>query len=65
MKHLIPNFSDLFAAWASAGRYSSVEELELDTDVLPTNKARSILGKAKVSAANDQQQPKQAKVRWG
>ena len=67
MRRLIPNFSDLFAAWVSAGQYSSVEELELDTDVQPSNKIRLFPGKAKssASAANDSQQAKQAKVRWG
>lgn len=32
MKRLFPNLSSLFATWATAGQYSSVEQLELAED---------------------------------
>ncbi len=66
MKRLIPNFSDWFAAWVSAGQYSSVEELELDTDVLPSNKIRPFPLRAKNTAdkAHQRSEPPK-KVRWG
>ena len=67
MKRLMPNFSDWFAAWVSAGQYSSVEELELDTDVLPPNNGtRSLRARAK-GAPNKAQPPSRQprKVRWG
>lgn len=66
MKRLMPNFSDWFAAWVTAGQYSSVEELELDTDVLPPNKIRPFRAPAK-GMPNKAQPPGQQprKVRWG
>lgn len=65
MKRLIPKFSDWFAAWVSAGQYSSVEELELDTDVLPSNKVRLFRSPAQAGANDRPQQNKQPKIRWG
>lgn len=64
MKRLIPDFSDWFAAWISAGQFSSVEELELDTDVLPSNKIRLFPAPLKF-ADRDHQSGRPKKVRWG
>ncbi|WP_341920234.1 hypothetical protein [Hydrocarboniphaga effusa] len=65
MKHLIPNFSDWFAAWVSAGQYSSVEELELDTDVLPSNRIRLFRPSTRAGAADRPRPSRQPRVRWG
>jgi hypothetical protein len=35
MKRIFPTLSNLFASWASAGQFSSVEEMELADDAVP------------------------------
>jgi hypothetical protein len=52
MKRILPNLSNLFASWATAGQYSSVEELELADDAIaPASRKIHLLPSAQRRAA--------------
>lgn len=54
MKLIFPKLPSLFASWATAGQYSSVEELEMaDEQIAPArNKVHPLPGRNRASVAS-------------